>query len=203
MSEPIPESIPTSQDPRSRRPTKRRALTPVSLQANSVEALFAHPEREVHIPEAATKDGKPKTLGPPPEIVANVQGSSAGAGSGEFHVYKASRRREYERIRLMEVEVTKEKEATEFRHSKEDWQKKDEAKTNKNKARREKQKARKLKKGAPSGNVNEVAPRPGMRPKAQDTNGNENVVGGEPGGAMVLDPEPTTEELGVIIDDDD
>ena len=34
----------------------------------------------------------------------NVQGSSAGAGSGEFHVYKESRRREYERIQLMEEE---------------------------------------------------------------------------------------------------
>lgn len=32
----------------------------------------------------------------------NVQGSSAGAGSGEFHVYKQSRRREYERLKLMD-----------------------------------------------------------------------------------------------------
>lgn len=37
----------------------------------------------------------------------NVQGSSAGAGSGEFHVYKASRRREYERTKLMEEKVEK------------------------------------------------------------------------------------------------
>ena len=37
----------------------------------------------------------------------NVQGSSAGAGSGEFHVYKAGRRREYERLKLMEEEARK------------------------------------------------------------------------------------------------
>lgn len=38
----------------------------------------------------------------PHEMMKNVQGSAAGAGSGEFHVYKASRRREYERVKLME-----------------------------------------------------------------------------------------------------
>ena len=37
----------------------------------------------------------------------NVQGSSAGAGSGEFHVYKASRRREYERLKLLEDAMQK------------------------------------------------------------------------------------------------
>jgi hypothetical protein len=37
----------------------------------------------------------------PVEMMKNVQGSSAGAGSGEFHVYKQSRRREYERLRIM------------------------------------------------------------------------------------------------------
>ncbi|KAI9870544.1 MAG: hypothetical protein M1830_004113, partial [Pleopsidium flavum] len=47
MSEPIPESIPTSQDPRSKRPTKRRALTPTTAQASQVEALFAKPDREI------------------------------------------------------------------------------------------------------------------------------------------------------------
>lgn len=35
-------------------------------------------------------------------MMKNVQGSSAGAGSGEFHVYKAGRRREYERLKAMD-----------------------------------------------------------------------------------------------------
>lgn len=37
----------------------------------------------------------------------NVQGSSAGAGSGEFHVYKQNRRREYERLKLMDEKAQK------------------------------------------------------------------------------------------------
>lgn len=142
MSEPIPESIPTSQDPRSKRPTKRLALTPTTQQATQLSALFAKPDRDIVIP---TSDPSSKALGlaPPPEIVANVQGSSAGAGSGEFHVYKASRRREYERLRLMDEEVKREKENEDFERAKEERQKRDEAKTNKNKARREKMKAKK------------------------------------------------------------
>ncbi|KAF2133824.1 DUF1168-domain-containing protein, partial [Dothidotthia symphoricarpi CBS 119687] len=99
MSEPIPESVPTSADPRSHRPTKKRALTPRAALASQVTALFAHPDRSVHIPSSTSAPSSA-----PPEIVANVQGSSAGAGSGEFHVYKASRRREYERLRLMDEE---------------------------------------------------------------------------------------------------
>lgn len=145
MSEPIPESIPTSADRRSNRPTKKRALTPVSQQANQVEALFANPDREIVIPAS----NKAKTLAPPPEIVANVQGSSAGAGSGEFHVYKASRRREYERLRLMDEEVKQEQEKEEFERNREEMKKKDEAKTSKNQKRRAKEKIRKEKaKGA-------------------------------------------------------
>ena len=142
MSEPIPESIPTSQDPRSKRPTKRLALTPTSQQATQLSALFAKPDRDIVIP---TSDPfvKSKGLAPPPEIVANVQGSSAGAGSGEFHVYKASRRREYERLRQMDEEVKMENENEKFEREKEERRKKDDAKTKKNKARREKIKAKK------------------------------------------------------------
>lgn len=48
---------------------------------------------------------KEKTLRPPPEMVKNVQGSASAAGSGEFHVYKHSRRREYERLKMMETKA--------------------------------------------------------------------------------------------------
>ena len=37
-----------------------------------------------------------------PDFVYNVMGSSAGAGSGEFHVYRNIRRKEYERQRVLD-----------------------------------------------------------------------------------------------------
>ncbi|KAM3425467.1 PRKR-interacting protein 1-like protein [Cercospora zeina] len=149
MSENIPESVPTSLSSRSNRPIKKRAVGPASAQSQQVEALFANPDREINIPNSSSS--KPKTLAAPPEIVANVQGSSAGAGSGEFHVYKASRRREYERQRLMEVETKQEEAEREFRERKEQREKEDRERLEKNRAKREKAKARKGKKGGKAG----------------------------------------------------
>ncbi|TGJ64250.1 hypothetical protein EYR41_010313 [Orbilia oligospora] len=76
MSENIPESIPTSMDPQSHRPNKKRALSPSSAQAAQLASLMKNPDR--FVPTAKSRE---KKLAPPPEIVANVQGSSAGAGS--------------------------------------------------------------------------------------------------------------------------
>ncbi|KAJ6115590.1 hypothetical protein N7523_006007 [Penicillium sp. IBT 18751x] len=146
MSEPVPESVPTSADPRSKRPTKRRAITPHSEQAGVIETLFKDPSKEIKLPESSN----PRTsssLAPPPEIVTNVQGSSAGAGSGEFHVYKASRRREYERLRLMQSEVEKEKENADWEKQREEAKRKDDEKTEKNRKRREKKRNARGKKG--------------------------------------------------------
>ena len=67
---------------------------PVFLQ---LEKLFQNPEKEVQLPTGARE----RTLRAPVEMMKNVQGSSSGAGSGEFHVYKQSRRREFERLKIM------------------------------------------------------------------------------------------------------
>lgn len=81
----------------------RHASTPLDRQRAQLEKLLKDPSKPAHIP-AAPKD---KTIRPAREMMKNVQGSSAGAGSGEFHVYKASRRREYERLKIMEDQAQK------------------------------------------------------------------------------------------------
>lgn len=140
MSEPIPEAIPTSADPRSRRPIKRArgANTAVVSQANEIDNLFLDPNRQVTIPAAsgASKSNLPA----PPEIVANVQGSSAGAGSGEFHVYKASRRREYERLRVMDEEAKKGEDDEKWEREERERRERDEERTRKKREKRNKKK---------------------------------------------------------------
>ena len=196
MSEPIPESIPTSQDPCSKRPTKRRALTPVTQQANQVDALFAKPDRDISIPSTNSLTKK-STLPPPPEIVANVQGSSAGAGSGEFHVYKASRRREYERIKMMDEEVAREKAEEEFEKRREELKRKDEEKTGKNRKRREKSR-KKGGKGDKHDVSNDGTSKGNGAGSVSTSKGPRNDIGGDDEA-----PVTTTEDVGVIIHDDD
>ncbi|KAH6983047.1 hypothetical protein BKA56DRAFT_631465 [Ilyonectria sp. MPI-CAGE-AT-0026] len=147
MSAPGPESVPTSADPRSHRPTKKRALTPVSAQAANVDALFAKPDQYIRVPDPSSGALVGAGRAPPPEIVTNVQGSSAGAGSGEFHVYKASRRREYERLREMDQDLQRDKDHVQFEKDKTDRERRDEERTRKNREKREKMKARKAKQG--------------------------------------------------------
>lgn len=154
MSAGGPESIPTSADRRSKRPVKKRALTPVSAQAATVDALFAKPDQEIRIPASTADSGaalvaRRAAAGAPPEIISNVQGSSSGAGSGEFHVYKASRRREYARLRQLDEEARRDRDKTEFEADRAEREARDDDKTKRNREKREKAKARKAKaKGA-------------------------------------------------------
>ena len=123
-----------------RRPPKKklRNLSPASEQRFKLEALLAKPGQEIHIPT-----GKEKAELLPPDILLNIQGSSAGAGSGEFHVYKAARKREFERIRKFEEEIEREQSEREFLREREERERIQAEKTAKNRRKREKKKGRK------------------------------------------------------------
>lgn len=167
------------------------------MQSDAVEALFAK-QPDIKLPSSAVARTS-ASLAPPPEIVANVQGSSAGAGSGEFHVYKASRRREYERIKLMEQEAKDEEETKKWQLEKAEREKRDAEKMSKNRKRRDKAKARKEKpkdgdKGQDTGTTQASTtkgPNPMLARKADD---GEEL----PAGVAIAE-----ETNGIVIHDDD
>ncbi|OCF42003.1 hypothetical protein I317_04195 [Kwoniella heveanensis CBS 569] len=124
----------------------------VDQQRRQVEKLLSNPERNVQLPTAT----KEKTLRAPREMMKNVQGSSAGAGSGEFHVYKQSRRREYERLKLMDEKARAEEERAAFLARQAEREAAAEAKTSKNRAKRQKRKAGRS--GGPGGPAGKAIP---------------------------------------------
>jgi hypothetical protein len=81
----------------------RHALDATGKQKAQLERLLKDPSKPAYIPPPP----QDKTVRAPREMMKNVQGSSAGAGSGEFHVYKAGRRREYERLKILDEQVQK------------------------------------------------------------------------------------------------
>lgn len=199
MSENIPESIPTSADPRSKRPLKRRAISTYFEAASQIDKLMSAPDRDIKIPFSSSLVAKRESGANVPEIVQNVQGSSAGAGSGEFHVYKASRRREYERLKSMDEEVKKEEEAEQWEREKREREEKDAEKTRKAREKREK---KRQKKGGRSQNpgADAAGVQSGkVKPRAEAALGENDENGdAETNGAV-----EAQEQIGVIIHDDD
>jgi len=116
----------------------RHARNALEKQRQQLERLLKDPAKPAAIPAPL----KEKTIRPPREMMKNVQGSSAGAGSGEFHVYKASRRLEYERLKAINDGAHKESVAREFEEKKRQREEEAEAKPSKNRARRQKKKQR-------------------------------------------------------------
>lgn len=116
--------------------------TPVDLQRLKLEKLMNNPTKEVIIPEKS-KEKAPRA---PLEFIRNIWGSSAGAGSGDFHVYRGVRRREYARQKFIKEKAEKDELDEVYKQKLEQNRQEAEEKTAKNKAKRLKKKKWKAKK---------------------------------------------------------
>lgn len=129
-------------------PRKKPRTDALSLQRQHLAYLTANPDKDhttLSTDTTSTTNAVPASLAPPPDFVNSIQGASSGAGSGEFHVYKASRRREYERLQFMDEQTRKEADDAAYAHRRAELKELDDAKTEKNRRKREKVKAAKAK----------------------------------------------------------
>ncbi|PIK50896.1 putative PRKR-interacting protein 1-like [Apostichopus japonicus] len=105
-----------------------------------LEKLMNNMEKPVFIPEKL----KNRTPRAPPEFVRDVMGSSAGAGSGEFHVYRGYRRREMARQAFLDSSHEKEEKDAKFQEKLEKNKQKAEDRTAKKRAKRQRRKQKQL-----------------------------------------------------------
>lgn len=96
-----------------------------------------NPDKLIELPGSSMSTKKPYE---PPDFVRNVMGSSAGAGSGEFHVYRHLRRKEMARLKSLHEMSEQEKLDAEFRAKMDEMNRKNEEIAAKKRAKRQKKK---------------------------------------------------------------
>jgi hypothetical protein len=140
------ESSKTNEEPKKKRKRPDMPIvaikTTVDYQRMKLERLMAKPDKVLNIPIRP----KDKNIAPPPEFVRNIMGSSAGAGSGEFHVYRHLRRKEYTRQKYIQEKARLEEMHKEHEDKMEAKRRAIEEKTAKKRAKRLKKKQKRSKK---------------------------------------------------------
>ncbi|TPX57846.1 hypothetical protein PhCBS80983_g03528 [Powellomyces hirtus] len=132
-SAPPKPSSASSSDDESSSPRRYGPQTVLETQAARIERLMARVDKPITLPER-----KEKSIKGPKDFVRNVQGSSAGAGSGEFHVYRALRRKEYARQKMLDEMSKEEEEQQQFHERLEALKREADEKTAKKREKRKK-----------------------------------------------------------------
>ncbi|XP_047145134.1 PRKR-interacting protein 1 homolog isoform X2 [Hydra vulgaris] len=114
--------------------------TVTDIQRRKIDKLMSDPTKEPYIPEPR-KEWKPRE---PAEFVRHVMGSSAGAGSGEFHVYRGIRRREARRNEYLDKKGLKDELDEEFKKKLIENEIKNNKTTEKKRLKRQKKKQKKI-----------------------------------------------------------
>ncbi|TPX68468.1 hypothetical protein CcCBS67573_g07156 [Chytriomyces confervae] len=135
----------SNSDNEGKGPSKRARLTnALDIAKMKVDRLMERVDKPIILQSRRNKEAKVRA---PTEFVRNVQGSSAGAGSGEFHVYRNLRRKEFARLKAMDVKDKMEKDKSEYEQRIEAVRLAEEQKTAKRRQKRRKRNV-KGKKGA-------------------------------------------------------
>eukprot|EP00879_Flechtneria_rotunda_P005625 GHRR01005922.1.p1 GENE.GHRR01005922.1~~GHRR01005922.1.p1 ORF type:complete len:167 (+),score=76.77 GHRR01005922.1:426-926(+) len=103
-------------------------------------------ERERRIKEAQVLEAKLTEINKADTRIYNVSGSTAGAGSGDFHYYRQIRRAEQDRLRTMDADHRAKLEREQFEAKRRQAQTELDAKTAKKRVKRLKKKSKKKQK---------------------------------------------------------
>ncbi|MFH4980597.1 hypothetical protein AB6A40_007306 [Gnathostoma spinigerum] len=117
---------------------EQKARTGYDLLRMRLNRLEANIEKPVSIPQRRD-DRKPR---PPPDFVRNVVGSSAAAGSAEFHIFRNNRKREMDRLDYMNRKAETERLDKEYNERRDKKLKEEAERTAKKRARRQRRKQR-------------------------------------------------------------
>ncbi|XP_017079019.1 PRKR-interacting protein 1 homolog [Drosophila eugracilis] len=142
------------------KPLRPFVKTATDLQRLKLEKLMKNPDKPVLIPEQRRERDFMSSV---PTFVRNVMGSSAGAGSGEFHVYRHLRRKEYARQKNIQNQSSREAADEAYQQKLDDNRRTAEEKTAKKRAKRLKKKQRAKK------------PREGKKPQAKEASESSNT----------------------------
>ncbi|KAH8259158.1 hypothetical protein KR038_011876 [Drosophila bunnanda] len=190
------------------KPLRPFVKTATDLQRLKLEKLMKNPDKPVVIPEQRRDRDYMSSV---PSFVRNVMGSSAGAGSGEFHVYRHLRRKEYARQKNIQNQSAREAADDAYQQTLDDNRRAAEEKTAKKRAKRLKKKQRAKKprdqkkpevkevsESSGSGSEDEEAAEARENDDSQEAARESTLQNEEPSKpeANVQEPEATTNALG-------